>query len=383
MIYDIKPTPPVMFGYDSTEQTGEKVKEMGCSKVMVVFDEAMKKLGYADKIIGLIKKEAIETILFDQVIPDPPSTIVEEGAQIAKEKNVDGIVAIGGGSVLDAAKGINVLINNDSPIVQYFDKSIPLKPGKTLVLIPTTAGTGSEANAISVITDSKTGVKSGVIGIPCVASLAIVDPIFTVGLPNELTAITGIDAFSHGVEALTSALANPVSDILAEKVIGLVYQNLPIAMADPLNRDARGNLSLAAMIAGMAFNDAPPQLGHAIAHTLGAYFHVPHGILCSIALPEAVEYVADTLPEKIKTVGRAIGINMDKVKEEDIGKVVADKIRLFSDDLGLPLMKDLKIDKEEMAKIAPEVLNDDCGHFIPKETDAETVKKILDKTFEA
>ena len=156
-----------------------------------------------------------------------PAAMIEEGAVLAKAEGVDAIVGIGGGSALDAAKGINVLLGNPSPIIQYFDKSIPLKPGKVLVLIPTTAGTGSEANAISVVSDTEANIKSGVIGAPCVASLAIVDPGFTLGLPAEITAITGMDAFAHGVEALTSIAANPVSAILAERVSSWFMKTFP------------------------------------------------------------------------------------------------------------------------------------------------------------
>ena len=382
MIYNIHPTPPILFGYGASEQVGAKLKEMGCKKVLVVHGSVIKRTGIADKILGLIQKEGIETVPYDKVVPDPPAEVVEEGAAFAKAQGIDGIVAIGGGSALDAAKAINVLLGNPSPVTQYFDKSIPLKPGKTLVLIPTTAGTGSEVNAISVVSDTEKDIKSGVIGAPCVASLAIVDPIYTVGLPAHLTAVTGIDAFSHGIEALTSVAANPVSGILAERTIRLVYENLPKAIKDPDNKEIRSKLSLAAMIAGIAFNDAPPQLGHAIAHTLGAIFHKNHGELCSVAQPIVVEYVADQAPDKIKIIASAIGVDIEGLAPVEAGEKVADAIREFTKSIGLPVMKDLDIDISEIEKVAPKVLNDDCAHFIPKEIDADTVLKLLKKTYE-
>ena len=382
MVYNIHPTPPILFGYGASEQVGVKLKEMGCKKVLLVNGSVIKRTGIADKILGLINKEGIEVVPYDKVVPDPPAEVVEEGAAFAKAQGIDGIVAIGGGSALDAAKAINVLLGNPSPITQYFDKSIPLKPGKTMVLIPTTAGTGSEVNAISVVSDTEKDIKSGVIGIPCVASLAIVDPIFTVGLPSGLTAATGIDAFSHGIEALTSIAANPVSDILAERVIKLVYENLPKAIKEPDNKEYRSNLSLAAMIAGIAFNDAPPQLGHAIAHTLGAVFHKNHGELCSVAQPIVVEYIADKSPAKIKIIASAMGVDVEGLDPVKAGEKVADAIREFTKSVGLPVMKDIGIDKNEIEKIAPQVLKDDCAHFIPKEIDVDTVVKLLHKTYE-
>lgn len=382
MIHEIQGTPPILFGAGSSEKTGEKVKELGCKKVLCVFGKNVKKTGFADRIMDLIKEEGIDIVTYNEVVPDPPDDMIEKGAAFAKSEKVDGIIGIGGGSAMDTTKAINTLLGNPSPITRYLDKSIPLKPGIKMILIPTTAGTGSEVNAISVITDTANEKKGGVIGAPCVASVAIVDPKFTFGLPSEITAITGMDALAHGVEALTSAAANPVSDILAERTIELVYNNLPRAIEDPDDETARTNLSLAAMIAGIAFNSAPPQLGHAIAHTLGAFYHISHGTLCSVGTPEAVEFVADVMPDKIKTIGKAMDVDVESSSPAELGKVVADRIRKFARNIGLQPFSELSVNKDQFDRVAERVLEDDCAYFVPKKIDANQVREILDKAYE-
>lgn len=382
MVFSLNSTPEILFGSGASEQTGAKVKELGCKKVLVVHGKHIKKSGIADKVIDTLVKEGIEIVRFEEVEPDPPDTIIEKGAAVAKEANVDGIIGIGGGSAQDTAKAINVLLGNAPPITRFLDKSLKMNPGKMLVLLPTTAGTGSEANNVAVITDTKNGVKGGVKGPACVPNLAIVDPDFTLDLPPRITAITGMDTLAHGVESMTTILAQPMAELLCEKVISLVVQNLPVAIKDGKNLEARTNLSFAAMIAGMSFDNTVLHLGHAIAHTMGAVYHIPHGIACSIALPEAIEYISDVLPEKIKIIGRAMGLDMEGKSGVEAGKEVADFVRQFSKDMGLPTMKELDLDKDLLKKVAELAMKDDCAMFIPKETNSEIILELLYRAYE-
>lgn len=382
MVFNISSPPPVLFGAGASEQTGVKVKELGCKKVLCVHGKVIKQTGIADKIIANLTGAGIEVVPFAEVEPDPPEEIITRGAALAQEEQIDGIVGIGGGSALDTAKGINVLLGNPPPITRYYDKSIELKPGKVLVLLPTTAGTGSEANAVSVVTDTKNNKKGGVIGASCVASLAIVDPQFTAGLSPRMTAITGMDTFAHGVESMTSALNNPYADILDEKVITLVTRYLPAAVKNGADMTARSNLSLASLIAGMAFNDTILHLGHAIAHTMGAIFHIPHGVACAVALPEVIEYMVDLFPEKVKFVGAALGLDLAGKSIAETGRVVAGGIREFARILGLPGMKELNIERRSLQKVAAAALDDDCAHFLPRETTPEEILKMLEHAYD-
>jgi alcohol dehydrogenase len=382
MIFGINSPPQVLFGSGSSEQTGDKLRELGCKKVLCVHGKYIKKSGIADRVINTITNEGIEVVRFGEVTGDPPDEIIEKGAALAKKEEVDGVVGIGGGSALDTAKGINVLLGNPSPITRYHDKSIEISPGEVLVLLPTTAGTGSEVNNVAVITDTKNNKKSGVKGSACVAKLAIVDPQFTAGLPAKTTAITGMDTFAHGVESMTSILANPMADMLDEKVITLVTRYLPAAIKNGSDMTARSNLSFASMIAGMAFDNTVLHLGHAIAHTIGAVYHIPHGVACSIALPEVIEYIVDVLPEKIKIVGTIMGLNLKGMSIQETGKAVAGGVREFSKSMGMPTMKELNLEKNLLEKVAAMAPHDDCAEFIPKETTPETILELLYKAYD-
>ncbi len=382
MISRISSPPPAVFGIGASEQLGEELKALGLKKVLVVHGRVVKKTGIIDRLTGYIKDQGIEVVTYDRVSPDPPAEVVDEGAELAKKEKVDGIVGVGGGSALDSAKAINVLMGNPAPITRYHDKSIPLNPGIKLVLLPTTSGTGSEMNAISVVTDTEKDVKSGVVGGPCVADLAIVDPSFTMGLPANITAVTGLDAFSHGVEAITSGFANPFSETLGEKAVQLVCQYLPVAVKDPDNEEARIKLSFASMIAGKAFNDANVHLGHAMAHALGSYFHIPHGVACAHVLPETVEHVVDDLPDKVKVVGKAMGVDVEGKAPAELGKTVGDAIRNLVKELGIETLKEVGVKKESLKDVVPLVFQDDCYIFMPNEITEEQVLQRLNNAYQ-
>lgn len=335
-----------------------------------------------DDVVRSLGEAGVEVVLYDKVPPDPPDYIIEEAAALARDRQVDGTVAVGGGSVMDAAKAVNVLLTNPPPISRYFGVNAAPNLGKVLVLLPTTAGTGSEVTAISVVTDTQNHRKIGVIGPYCAATLAIVDPELTVKMPPSVTAATGMDALSHAVEALTSGLANPVSDVLAKEAVSLITRYLPVAFRNGADLTARTQMSLAAMIAGIAFNDALPHLGHAIAHVLGARFHIPHGIGCAVALPEVVEFAADTLPEKVKVVGRAMGLDLaEELSATEAAKRVSEAIRRLCREVGIPTLKDLKVEESSLEDLVPLILKDDCAAFSPKPLTAEAVLGVLRRAY--
>jgi alcohol dehydrogenase len=191
-----------------------------------------------------------------------------------------------------------------------------------------------------------------------------------------------MDAFSHAAEAFTSVLHNPMSDILALEAISLVVRYLPIAVKDGSNAEARSKMSFASTIAGMSFNDATPHLGHAIAHTMGAKFHVPHGTGCGLAMPLVIEYVSDIMPDRVRAIGKAIGLNLsDDLSNEESGVAVADAIRKLIKEISLPSMKDLNIQESGLKSIAEDTPGDVCAIFIPKKTTSDDVLKLLQKEY--
>ena len=273
----------------------------------------MMDFGIAQPIIDNINDAGIETVCFDGVLPDPPDEMVEEAAEIARSSKCDVIVAIGGGSSMDTAKGVNVLINNPPPIRQYFGVQKNLRPGLPMAFIPTTAGTGSETTNMCVISCVSLNKKDSVVSPVCVGEMAFLDAELTLGLPSVPTAQTGIDAFAHVVESITGAQANPLSDALCRDAIRTIKKWLPVAVADGKNIVAREKMMEASFFAGMAFTNALVHLGHSIGHTIGARFHVPHGQACAFCLPEVIEYTARTEKEKVIMICEAMGVNVPKM----------------------------------------------------------------------
>jgi alcohol dehydrogenase class IV len=384
MSFGINHLSPVLFGEGASLETGKNLKELGCTSVLCVYDRGVKSAGLTDAVIDSIKKEGIKVCVFEGVKADPPDDTIEEAAGIGKREKVDGIVAIGGGSSMDTAKAVNILLTNPSPITQYLTAGEAKQPvpGKVLVLLPTTSGTGSEVTPVSVITNTKTGYKGGISHKVCRATLAIVDPVLTRGMPSSITADTGMDAFAHAAESMTSGATNQMSDILGENAVKLICKYLPRAVKDGSDMEARSNLAFSATIAGFAFADALPHYGHAIGHTLGALHHIPHGNACGIALPEVMEYVSDTVPEKVKHVGEAMGLDMSGAKTPvEIGKKVADGIRELNKKIGLKTLKEHNIKESAFDAIAEKTLTDDTAGFGPKTATKKEILEMLKKAY--
>ncbi|MBU3198152.1 iron-containing alcohol dehydrogenase [Clostridium estertheticum] len=372
-------TCPIICGAGTISLLGEEAKKLGCTKVMIVSDETVAQLeGYAKAKQSLIDS-GIEIVEFKKVIADPPDYIINEGGEIAKSEKIDGIVAIGGGSPMDAAKGINVLVNNPGPVNKYFGNPF-YTPGVPVIMVVATAGTGSESTSIGVITDTINNVKNSVI---CNSTLGILDPEITISVPKDITANTGIDTMSHAVEAITAKDPNPKSELLATDAIKKVMKYLPIAMSDGKNIEARENLLLASNFAGLAFNDALVHIGHAIAHSVGAKFHVTHGVICGLVMPEVMKYAADFKADKVKVVGEAMGIRFSGNETDiEIGEIVAVEMRKFVKKVGIKSLEELGIVREELIGIAEMVLADACYNFVPKQLTKEEVQVILGNMYD-
>lgn len=375
---------PALMGSGASLRTGLKVRELGCKKVMVVYDEGLKAVGIADNVVENIQNAGIETICFDRVVPDPPDTMIEEAAEIARNEEIDGIVAVGGGSAIDTAKGINVLINNPPPIMKYFGVQKNLKPGVPMVFIPTTSGTGSEVTHMCVVSCTSLGKKDTVVSPVCLASLAIIDSELTLGLPPKMTAVTGADALAHALESLTGGHANPLSDALAREATRLIAKWLPVAYRDGSNIEAREQMLLASMFAGMAFTNAFVHVGHSIGHTLGAQFHIPHGIACAVTLPEVVEYAAKTEFQKVRMICECLGVEVaGDATPGEIGAAARQAVRLLLKSVDIPNLKELGIPLEAAMKVAPLVTADTGFALAPYRITAAKVAEMIKSAYDA
>ncbi|MFZ5643393.1 MAG: iron-containing alcohol dehydrogenase [Bacillota bacterium] len=375
---------PTVMGSGASLRTGLEVRQLGCKKVLVVYDKGLKAAGIADTIVENIENAGVKTICFDGVLPDPPDTMMEEAAEIARKEAVDGIVAIGGGSAIDSAKGINVLINNPPPIMQYFGVQKTLRPGVPMVFIPTTSGTGSEVTNMCVVSCTSLGKKDSVVSPVCVGTLAIIDPDHTLGLPPKMTAATGVDALAHAVESITGGHSNPLSDALAREAIRSIAKWLPVAYRDGSDIEAREQMILASLFAGMAFTNGFVHVSHSIGHTLGAHFHIPHGIACAVVLPEVIEYTAKTEYKKVRMICECLGVNVaEDATPEEIGANARKAIRSLMKSVEIPNIKELGIPLEEVLKVAPLVTMDTGMALAPYRITAAKVAEMIKSAYDA
>ncbi|UWG96679.1 iron-containing alcohol dehydrogenase [Dehalobacter sp. DCM] len=383
-MFTISSKTSVLFGDGTVNQTGAKAKEFGWKKVICIFDKGVKAVGIVDKVQASLSEAGIQFVDFGDCIPDPPDYQIEEAAEIARKAEVDGVVAIGGGSSMDLAKCVNILLTNPSPISKYFGLSVGLNPVKGTILIPTTAGTGSEVSAVAVISDMKNNAKIGVAGEASVAKLAIIDPSLTFNLPASITAQTGVDALTHAIEAYTSIVAGMYSDMHAEKCMELVVKNLPVVLKDSQNLQAREALSFAAMLGGMAFSDAFTHMGHCIAQSIGAVKHITHGTSCALGDIMMLDYQGDATPEKTRRIGEILGLDLPKdLSANELAQKVKDGFVAFVKSVGMPTtLSEAGIAESDLPAIAKLVASEPMLQFAsPKKANEEQALGILKKAF--
>lgn len=383
MAFNINHMTPALFGEGSSLQAGEKLKGYGCKKVLAVYDMGVKNAGITDKIIASIREQGIEVAVFDGVKADPPDTMIDQGAEIGRAAKVDGVIGIGGGSTMDTAKAVNLLLNNPGKVKDYMGTGATLKPGKPLVLVPTTSGTGSEVTMFAVITDTADeNKKKGMAGPLVRATLAIVDPTLTVGMPPSITADTGMDAYAHAAEAIMGNNRNPMSDLLGMEAISLVMKYLPKAVKNGKDMEARTQLAYAATLAGYSFNDSLTHMGHSLGHTLGAIFHIPHGNACGVAMPEIIEYLAEVVPGPIRKIGKAMGLKIKAAaSQKEVAAQVASALAEFNKKIGQKTLKELGVKESDLKKVATDAFNQGMWRLSPKETSIEDMLGILKKAY--
>ncbi len=348
---------PILFGIGAHRETGKKLKEFGCTKVLVVYDPGIEKAGVAAKVIEAIQAAGIETVSYNNVQADPPVWSVEEAGALGVKEKVDGVVGIGGGSSLDTAKGAKMLQTNPPPLRQYFGRTgVVTKPSVPLVVIPTTAGTGSECTPGGTITDTEKNIKTNISGVGCQVSLGIVDPELSANLPKSVTASTGLDALCHCVESYTSAMANSISSVLGREGIRLVGKYLVRACENGANdMEARAGMAKAASLGGMAMSGAFCHLCHDVGRSLGAKFHVPHGNACAVTLPQVLEIIAPVRTEEVKYIAECLGAVIPEGADAAvIGKAAYDAAHELLKKTGLKNMKELGLNKEELLAAVPD-----------------------------
>lgn len=376
--FDVSPT--IIFGINKADEIGELLRGMGTQKTMIICDQAMMNLGFVQKVTTQLDAVNVEYAIFDKVLPNPTDTLVAEGAKLAEESNIQSFVAIGGGSVMDSAKAINILLTNGGVISDYEGVNMVKNPVLPLVLIPTTSGTASEVTSVSVITDTSNHKKMVIAGQFVGANLALCDPMLTLNLPKSITAATGMDALTHAIEAYISKWASPITDPLALKSIKIIASNLENAVTEG-TEEYREQMMLGSTMAGMAFNSAMLGLVHSLAHPLSAHYDTPHGVANAIFLPYIVEYNMDSISKKMQPLAEAMDIDISNMDTSQIAESIVDKITTLSDNINIPTLASLNIPKEDFPMLANAAMAEFSTLTNPKETCVEDLIEIMEKAY--
>jgi len=282
----------IINGGGSALNLADQCAVLGVKRPLLVTDPGLVSIGLIEPILSALTEAGLPVIMFDQVREDPPEDIVLGAAQLGATEQVDGVIAVGGGSSMDVAKLTAVLLAGDQQLPELYGVDLVSGGRLPLILVPTTAGTGSEVTPVAVITTRET-TKAGVSSATLLPDIAVLDADLTLGLPPPITAMTGVDAMVHAIEAYTSRhKKNPLSDSLAMQALQLLSANIRTAVHDGGNREARGNMLLGALLAGQAFANAPVAAVHALAYPLGGHYHIPHGLSNSLVLPSVLEFNA-------------------------------------------------------------------------------------------
>jgi alcohol dehydrogenase len=366
-----------LMGPGCAKDAGPKAKELGAKKAMIVTDQGLFKMGVADKVAGYLKDAGVETVIFAGAEPNPTDKNVEEGEKAFKENGCDFLVSLGGGSSHDCAKGIGLVCAGGGNIRDYegVDKSsVPLTP---LISINTTAGTASEMTRFCIITNLETHVKMAIVDWRVTPLVAIDDPILMLGKPPALTAATGMDALTHAIEAYVSTIATPITDACAEKAIRLIAQWLRPAVALGANIQARDAMCYAQYLAGMAFNNASLGYVHAMAHQLGGFYNLPHGVCNAILLPSVCDYNLIACADRFADIADFMGVNTEGLSVTEAAAAGIEAIRELSASIGIPSgLTELNVKEEDLKTMAENAQKDACMLTNPRSATLDQVIAI-------
>jgi alcohol dehydrogenase len=381
----------VVAGHKALEHIPFELSTLQSTRPMIITDKGVVAVGLLKHVEAAFEgAEAVVAAVFDDVPPDSSMQTVRRAAAAYRENNCDAIIAVGGGSVIDTCKAVNILVSEGSDDLYAFSGAHNLKrPLKPLFVVPTTAGTGSETTMVAVISDTEKGVKVPFTSYFLLPNAAILDPRMTLTLPPHITAMTAMDAMTHAVESFTCLAANPISDAYATGAIRKISENLLKVMDNPSDADGRLELAQASTMAGIAFSNAMVGLVHSLGHSLGAVCHLPHGLCMNLFLPYVLEYNMDVNGDRIGELLLPLAgadVYATTPRDQRAARAIA-TLREMRDELHarckLPrtLQETGKVQQEQLAQVAELTVNDGSIIFNPKETDRQEALAILKRAW--
>ncbi|MFO7803244.1 MAG: iron-containing alcohol dehydrogenase [Desulfovermiculus sp.] len=376
--------PTIHFGPGSAAQVGPEAKRQGATRVLVVTDPVLQKAGVVEPVINSLNETGVTPVVFDGVDAEPTLAHVDEGLDILQQENCNLIVACGGGSPIDAAKAIAIRAVNEGQISDFMGIDKIPEPGLPVLALPTTAGTGSEATMVTIITDTKTDVKMLIMSPHLMPNAAIVDPLLTLKCPRHITAGTGLDALTHAIEAYVSVKAQPMSDVLALSAVQLINTYLPRAWANPDDIEAKTQTHLGSLQAGMAFTNSSVALVHGMSRPIGANFHVPHGVSNAALLGVVTDFSLIGAPERYARLAEAMDLPMAGLSVFQAAKLCADRTRELIEQLKIPSLTELGVSKDKLEPLVHKMTEDAIASGSPGNNPRKaTQEEIAELYFQA
>ena len=372
------------YGAGSRSVLAEEIKKRGLKKVFIVTDKDLLKFGVVEKVTSVLDAAKIEYIIFSNVKQNRTVAQVKEGVVAFSLSNADAIVAIGGGSPIDTAKGIGIISNNPEfadvvsleGVADTKNKSVPI------IALPTTAGTAAEVTINYVITDEENVKKMVCVDPNVIPVLSIVDAELMLSLPPSLTAATGMDALTHAIEGYITKGAWEMSDMFELKAIEMIAKHLPVVVKNPSDVVARDGMAVAQYIAGMGFSNVGLGLVHGMAHPLGAYYDIPHGVANALLLPIVMEYNTESSIAKYVDIARAMGIKVDHLSLEDAAQAAVDAVKNLAIEVGIPeKLQLLNVKEEDLERLSQSAFEDVCTPGNPREVQLSDILELYKKAF--
>jgi alcohol dehydrogenase class IV len=370
--------PELVFGVGSLGEAGFAAGRLGARRPMVVTDPGIIEAGWVDELLTYLEDSGLKPVVWSDVTPNPKDHEITSAYERYVEEGADVLVAVGGGSCIDAAKGVAILSGNAGEILDYAGVDQVTNPIPPLLMIPSTSGTGADVSQFCIVSDTARAVKITIMGRALVPDISITDPRLLMTMPEGLNAATGLDALTHGIESFVSLAHNPLADLHALNAVGLVCQNLRATMTRPREAEARSRMAQGSLNAGLAFTNAILGATHAMSHQVGGLLDAPHGVVNGVLLPHVIRYNAAAAPDRYVDLARSAGLRVDGMPGDEVAESLAEHVRRLADDVGVPRgLRELGVDDSVLPRLARTTLDDACLSTNPRAATAGDVEQIF------
>ncbi|MBJ8348009.1 iron-containing alcohol dehydrogenase [Antrihabitans sp. YC2-6] len=368
--------PEIVFGIGSMQEAAHAALRLGAARPLLVTDSGLIDAGWVAELLGYLRDRGLDATVWSGLTPNPKEHEIAAGHEVYRDHGCDVLIALGGGSVIDAAKGVAVLAANGGNILDYEGVDRATKPIPPLVMVPSTSGTGADVSQFCIVTDTARGTKITILGRSLVPDVTVIDPRLLTTMPDWLNAATGLDALTHGIEAYVSLAHNPLTDPHALRAVGMVTQTLASTIDDPVNMTFRSIMAQAALEAGLAFTNAILGAAHAMSHQVGGLLDLPHGVINGILLPHVIRFNADADPRPYVAIAASIGLDEHRGSAAEAALAVADRVETLARAVGVPrTLSEIGVREADLSKLAQFALRDACMATNPRSaTHAEMIE---------